>query len=188
MIIYLIRHGKPDIDKNICYGCSDVNIKPEEQLHTYQIISDKIAIDYLEAMYASPLKRCSGLAEMFRETIPIYTDDRLIEYNFGTWELQSWDYIDQKELADWCENFITQPSPGGESFIDVLNRSNSFWNDIIFKPYNHIGVITHAGVMRSILSTLLDIPLNTISLLKIKYSEVIQLRALDITNWEVTFL
>jgi len=159
MKIYLIRHTKPDIPANICYGQSDIDVSPSFS-QELAFIKKHINTDNTFIICSSPLKRCRILAEALSLSSPIHTDDRLKELNFGDWELKKWDDIDQSILSEWGDNFVTMPVPGGESCQEMYERSISFFKELCSKYKNaeKIAVVTHGGVIRSILVYVLGIP------------------------------
>lgn len=72
---------------------------------------------------------------MAREVLPpdgdITYDDRLIEIDFGQWEMTAWSDIPADEIRAWMNNFVTAATPGGESFEQVMKRSVAFWEESI---------------------------------------------------------
>lgn len=167
MEIYLVRHIEPVIEKGICYGQLDVAI-PSTYKAQHQQIINKLPHDF-DAVFSSPLSRCKQLAEQFSETI-IY-DNRLMEVNFGEWEGQKWDDINQKEITHWMENYITLAPPRGESLTDLLNRFSDFITEIKTKNYNKILIVTHAGIIRCAMNLFNTIPIDKIMMEKVNYSE-----------------
>lgn len=161
MEIYLIRHTKPFIEKGICYGQSDIDV-----LETFNEESKKL-IQWLpkdiDILYSSPLKRCLMLSQKIQNAMvlkpDIVTDKRIIEMNFGDWEMKKWEEIDREESDTWIRNILTQSTPNGESFNTLNMRVTSFIDEIIVKKQKRIGVITHAGVIRCFKSYFSKTPL-----------------------------
>ena len=57
MLIHIIRHTTPDIAKGICYGQTDLALASsfyEER----ELLTSKL-LDSYDAIYTSPLQRCS---------------------------------------------------------------------------------------------------------------------------------
>ena len=158
MELYFIRHTKVKIKNDVCYGQSDVDIT---DITEYDISKLKKKIPLLSQMvfYTSPSKRCLFLTKKLAIINPII-DERLLELDFGDWELKKWDSINKSELQEWIKNFIHKPCPHGESYLDLYTRTSEFFEDLIKKNHEKVVIITHLGVIRSILSYILKIPLK----------------------------
>lgn len=143
MEIHLIRHTSVKIEAGICYGQSNLELD-DDYLNDFQKIS--IDKDY-DAIYSSPLKRCTQLANYFQ--FDYQTDDRLMEMNFGDWEQKNWDDIPKEEIQIWYDNYIETKAKNGESLLDLNERVNDFLQEIQSKHQNQkILIISHAGVIR----------------------------------------
>ncbi|MHA1688134.1 MAG: alpha-ribazole phosphatase [Promethearchaeota archaeon] len=162
--IYLVRHGKVKIKQGIIHGQSDV-----EPSNDYKKIVKKInklgIITKNTAIYSSPLKRCHVLARALSRDEPI-EDPRLMELNFGNWEMKKWNELAPQETNKWMEDFVKFTPPNGESYLELYDRvSDSFLELINKQPHEKVIIITHGGVIRSILTSVLKIPLkNSFSL------------------------
>ena len=163
MEIYLIRHTKPAIEDGICYGQSDVDLS-ETFLDEADLIKQKLP-DHFDIVYSSTLNRCKKLAEQLSTNKVIYNDS-LKELNFGDWELKKWDEINQTELNRWMDDFVNIFPPNGENYLSLFERVKLFWeNSIVNSKHKTIAIVTHAGVIRSILALILNLNLkNTFNL------------------------
>lgn len=176
MEVYLVRHTETTCEKGICYGQSDVDIiEPYDML--FEAILEQLPQNAI--LFSSPLKRCAQLANyiLANTTIDaIKTDNRLMEMNFGDWELKKWDDIPFEILNPWMSNFVTVNVPNGESFIDVHNRVHDFIeNGIDNKGNVPVILVAHSGVIRSILCQLNSIPLQDAFKSTIDYGSVIKI-------------
>lgn len=151
MEIILIRHTTPAIEKGICYGWSDIAVAAGFAAEARRLRKEMAAT--VESVYASPLMRCRQLAEYLYPEQAVEYRDELKEMNFGQWELKPWDEIPKQEMDAWMEDFVQVPVPGGESFSQLHQRCQLFWEEIR-SPERNIALITHAGVIRSFLSLL----------------------------------
>ena len=191
MEIYLARHTITTADKTICYGQADVPVDTSQFKSSYPVISKKLP-EKVDAVYSSPLIRCSFLArEIIKDkysNTPLHYDDRIKELNFGDWEMKKWDDINQSELDKWMNNFTTEKVPGGESNADLHKRVVSFWDELIQQNKNSC-IITHAGVIRSILSIINNSELqNAFTLYSINYGDVIKIATVNNSSFEYSFL
>lgn len=171
MEVYWVRHTKVAVNKGICYGQQDVPLAAsfKEELQTIQAKLPKEA-----HCLSSPLLRCALLANELYPN-PTAVDQRLLEYNFGDWEGKAWDEIPSKPLRLWMENFVTQRPPNGETYLELKERVVSFVEEIrISTSPQPLVISTHAGVIRSVLSHLLSIPLEQTFKLKLDYGAVVR--------------
>jgi alpha-ribazole phosphatase len=149
MEIHLIRHTTPIIDKNVCYGQSDVLLKDTFQEEAERVL-EKLPRN-ADVIYTSPFIRCIKLAERIAQafSLPIKKDDRLKEMNFGAWEMKRWDDIDKEALMKWMNDYQNERCPQGESYFDLVIRLKEFFNEIKHNQYQSVIVVTHAGVIKS---------------------------------------
>lgn len=174
MEIYLIRHTTPKIEKGICYGQSNIGLASNYK-EEFNIVHSKIPELTNFKVISSPLKRCALLAKQFSNTIIF--DDRIMELNFGKWELKAWNDIPEKDMNPWMNDFVNVTVPSGESYTQLAKRVYSFFEDIEkYKNNQNIIIITHAGPIRAFLSKLLKIPLKDSFNIKINYGDVFCLR------------
>ncbi|UKJ06290.1 alpha-ribazole phosphatase [Solitalea lacus] len=183
MDIYLIRHTEVNIAKGICYGQSDLDVLQDSVQQTSEQLS--LLLPQNKTLYSSPLKRCKTLASHL--TNQVLFDDRLMEMNFGDWELQDWNNINQAELNPWMEDFVNIQVPNGESFVQLHGRTVDFINELINNQEKQIVIITHAGVIRSWLCEVLGIPLKNAFKLAIDYGSVSKL-SFNYNHWSVQFI
>lgn len=171
MEIYLIRHTTPDIEKGICYGQSDIPLKESFPLEAENIL--KFLPENFDKVYASPLKRCTQLANLIDDKY--ITDKRLMELNFGTWELKNWEDISKPEIQPWYDDWVKVPTNKGESYRELQSRALSFIEEIP-SHYNRIAIITHSGVIRSLCAHFNKEDLkNSFNSLTIEYGAVLKI-------------
>lgn len=157
MEIHLIRHTEVEVKANICYGQSDVSLSELGLEHLSQI---KLP-NHFDIVYASPLSRCAKIGDYFN--IDYQIDERLLEFNFGSWELLSWENIPENESKQWYADYVNYRIPNGENVLDLKKRVSSFFE---FLKQNHpndtILLITHAGVIRMFMHLILQFPIENL--------------------------
>lgn len=173
MQLYLIRHTKVSINSGICYGQSDIALANTFEDEA-QKIKSQISEIYFDKIYSSPLIRCKRLSEILFNSNVIY-DDRLMELNFGEWEMQEWNKITHPIINRWMTDFVNTPCPNGESFVDLHNRVKTFLSELKNKTCQNVVIITHGGVIRSIFSYIQNEDLRNAFKREIKYGEVLKL-------------
>jgi len=172
MLIDLIRHTTPDIDQGICYGQSDLDLIDGYQIEFAEVHA-KILTSY-DAVISSPLQRCYKLAQTLG-TKNLEQDPRIMEYNFGDWELTPWSEFKSQQAENWMNNFVDQPAPNGDSILTMQARVLDFWRDLSATQYEKVAVVTHSGVQRLLHAHILKTPLTHIFRLELGYGAVIRL-------------
>ena len=145
MEVYLIRHTSVDVPKGTCYGFTDVPLSDTfetEATITRQQLDDLV----FDSVYSSPLSRATRLAS-FCGFPNANCDDRLKEMNMGEWEMQLFDDITDERLQLWYNDFLNQPTTGGESFSDVYCRVASFLEELRKKDFQKVAIFAHGGVL-----------------------------------------
>ncbi len=170
MEVYLIRHTTPQIEKGICYGQSDIPLAETFHNDIKKVLQH--LPDRVDAVYSSPLSRCVKLAELIKSNQKITIDKRLMEINFGDWEMKKWDEINQEVLNEWMKDFVNVHAPSGENFIDLNNRVKQFIDELTKKNHKRIAIVTHAGVIRSFIIRILESPLKNAFKIPVDYSSI----------------
>ncbi|MGH1366374.1 MAG: alpha-ribazole phosphatase [Calditrichia bacterium] len=184
MDVYLIRHTTPAVPRGTCYGHSDVELArsfPQELTS----IKRRLEITRDFTIYSSPLSRCARLAQLLAKTGLQY-DDRLMEMNFGDWEMQQWDDLDSKEFAAWSADFFNIPAPKGESYKDLYERSTEFLNELRDKKDSPVAIVTHSGVIRSMICYVLGMPKENLYNFDIIYAGICKLCYED-NRWRMVY-
>ena len=146
MEVILVRHTSVEVNPGTCYGQTDVSLKasfPEEAAATREALA---ALGRPDAVFTSPLSRCVRLAE-FCGYPDAMRDARLLEMNFGEWEMQRYEEIHDPYIEDWYEDYINLPVPGGESFMMQYQRVTAFLEELRAKPFARVLVFAHGGVL-----------------------------------------
>lgn len=174
MEIWLIRHTTPKVNKGTCYGQLDVDLT-DRYIDEAEAIRKQLPTGLFDAVYTSPLSRCTRLAKLLFASQEATTDHRLMELNFGQWEGQAWESIDADQLKEWGDNFLTQAPPDGENFNQLLTRVNSFMDELLLKQHTKVAVVTHSGVIRALLSRFLSIPASKVFSLELSYGAMVKI-------------
>jgi len=168
MELFVIRHTEVQNPNNLCYGNYDISLKPNYE-HKSKIFFENLPND-LDQIYSSPSKRCTDLLDLHNLNFNIHNDLR--ELDFGDWEGKKWDDIDQKHLNYWMEDYVYRSPKNGEKMIDLYKRSIEFTYKLVELDLQKILLVTHAGVIRSLISEALSINLNQIFNVSINYDEI----------------
>lgn len=168
MKVHLIRHTNVDVPPGTCYGQTDVGLADDFEAMAARLIE---CLPSLDLVFTSPLTRCVQLANLLCDA-PEH-DARLIEYDFGQWEMTSWSNV--PSTHPWFDDFVHVPAPGGESYANMAERVLSSWRALCTLDVDHLGVVTHAGVIRVILADVLNISLEDVFRLSISTGSVTRL-------------
>lgn len=147
MEIFLIRHTQPKIEKGICYGQADICLAESFDLE-WRLIRDELPAQ-IDVIYSSPLQRCALLAGKIAAlyNAPVIADRRLMEMNFGDWEMKKWDDLDQALLKVWMDDYLEKRCPNGESYRDVRQRLLSFLRELRADHKSKM-LVTHGGIIK----------------------------------------
>ena len=141
--IVWVRHTAPDVITGTCYGQTDVPLKASFEEEALRCAGQLKKYSFQKA-YTSPLSRCTQLAGFcgFKEAVH---DPRLMEMNFGDWEMKRYDEIDDPYLSRWFDDYLHLPAPNGESLEMQYSRISAFIDDILKKDENETVVFSHGG-------------------------------------------
>ncbi len=163
---FFIRHGETEWNSTGKYqGQSDVALS-QTGLYQAQALAARFPAETLDAIYTSDLKRATTTAEAVaaRFRCPLETDKALREIHFGDWEGHTYEEI----TARWPEqgaNFFRAPEtlviPHGETFPLLQERAMKKIKEISAKSEGqNVAVVAHGAILRTILVTLMHIPLH----------------------------
>nr|WP_229417107.1 histidine phosphatase family protein [Massilia eburnea] len=168
----LVRHPQPEVAAGVCYGSSDIPALASALADGHASLAAQLgpALAAGARLYSSPLQRCTMLASVLGDFTP---DARLVEMDFGAWELQPWSSIPHEEVDAWAANLLDYRPGGGETVREVAGRVQSFLDQL-----QHDAVIVcHAGTMRLIAAIAAGEPLQQAAAKpnQIKYCEALRL-------------
>lgn len=160
--LWLVRHARPVVKAGVCYGRLDVSAEPEHTHTSAQALAQ--ALLAARRTVPKPLRLCTSPAlraqQLARQTaallagtfpaLPIQTDPRLAEMDFGHWEGQHWDDIPRAALDAWTNDFHHHRPGDGESVAAVLQRVRAALDDAQTVPPQRVVWFTHAGVIRTV--------------------------------------
>lgn len=146
MEVILVRHTSPDVPAGTCYGQTDVPLKDSFAAEAAATLEVLAMLGAPDAVFTSPLSRCVRLAE-FCGYPDAVRDNRLLEMNFGEWEMQRYEEIHDPYIQDWYEDYINLPVPGGESFTMQYQRVSAFLEELRQQPFRRVLIFAHGGVL-----------------------------------------
>ncbi len=177
MNLYLIRHTTPMVEPSVCYGQSDVGVTEQFDLEAATVhgkLPDLAGIP----VYASPLDRCRRLAAFLSDQPP-RIDARLMEMHFGDWEGRRWADIDPVALRHWGDHYVTEGPPNGEAMQTLHERCTHFYAELLTAGHADVLVVTHGGVIRTLLCHVLALPLDRAFTFHLDFAGVTQILVQD---------
>ncbi len=158
MKIYVTRHGQTDYNKKrMMQGRSDIPLN-DVGIAQAKARRESIGDIKFDAVYASPLIRAIKTAEIIgnvdREEIIV--DDRIIEANFGKYELMGYFETGLPMIAYWSLPEIFPAPKGVETIKEMRDRTSSFLKELEQKDYENVLVACHGGIIRPIRGYLED--------------------------------
>ncbi len=156
--IFLIRHGRQS--STLC----NVNVPlAKEGERQAQLVGERLKNYDIGLLYSSKLIRAVQTAQIINESLGVEyrQDDDLRELSFGDMEGIENNVLKQ-QYKDFFEESIKMekdiPYPGGECSKDGYDRAMPVIKRIIKETeeinVNNIAIVTHGGLIRSILSGL----------------------------------
>ena len=182
MKLILVRHPAPDIANGICYGSSDVAVAPHILAAARAALRGSLPTHL--PMYTSPLSRCAALASTLAGDLQasrLTHDARLMEMDFGNWELRAWQDIERPRIDAWALDLAHYRPGGGENVLAMATRVAAFLDELLREQHAAAIVICHAGTIRLLSALQAGLPLAETSLLaassahKIAYGAVVTL-------------
>ena len=174
MKLTLIRHTSLQVASGVCYGQSDIDVAASFMDEVNQV-KTKLSSSKFDLVYCSPLQRCVKLAAALSLSEQV-EDKRLMELNFGDWEMHAWDAIPRENFDDWALDYAHKAPPNGETFSQLQQRGLSFLAEILSKHKNeNIAVITHGGMIRALLAHVLNMQLKGLFRFTIDHGSVTQI-------------
>lgn len=146
MEVILVRHTSVDVPTGTCYGQTNVPLRSTFEEEAMIVTSALQGYAPFDRVYTSPLSRCTRLAT-FCGYADAQRDKRLLEMNFGEWEMQRYEEIEDPQLQAWYADWKQVSATGGESFVQQYERVVQFLSELKEKPYSKVAIFSHGGVL-----------------------------------------
>jgi len=164
--LLLVRHGETELQSSLRYwGRTDVALGAVG-LHQAEQLRDRLAMEHVDAIYSSELKRAADTAGIIatRHNLTVTTCPELREVDFGRLEGLEFNEI-HSQFPDVEQMWITRnPAlvyPDGESLLDFERRVSQF--DARLKNHRAeetVLIVAHAGVLRTLICRLLELEMK----------------------------
>lgn len=150
MEVIFIRHTSVDVPRGVCYGQTDVplqsSFEQEAAATSGHLKAYRPQGGDFDHVYTSPLSRCVRLAA-YCGYPDAEQERRIMEINFGDWEMKKFDEITDPALQEWYADYLNVPATNGESFAMQYRRVAEFLDELRKKEYEKVAVFAHGGVL-----------------------------------------
>jgi alpha-ribazole phosphatase len=158
--ILFIRHAETDMAGTFC-GHSDPEVNARGLVQVAELISI-LRTEEIGLVYASDLRRAhtTGTAIAAALDVDCHVRPALREINFGKWEGLAWEAVEGRDEAyarRWIAEYPHLAAPDGEIFRDFERRVLNEVRVLSIEAEDagcRIAVVTHAGVLRTVLCAL----------------------------------
>ncbi len=169
-IIDLIRHGEPVGGRAIRGNSVD---DPLSDLGWQQMRMAVADYSDWDVIMSSPLSRCLDFSTELatKLAVPIVIEQNLKEVGFGSWEGHTHDEIKQRNRDEY-DNFYLNPvnnrPTGAESLVTFYARVVAVYNNIIkHHSGQNVLLVTHAGVIRALITHAIQAELTSLYRIKV---------------------
>jgi len=184
--VYFLRHGEI-ARPGILSGQIDVGLSEQGLEQMRQASAELI---HLNAIYSSPLKRCSVHADYLanQHSLHVHYYNALKEFNFGDWDGQDyqqlWQQTSKPHIGDFWQHPWQVKVPNGESMADFYARVEAWWHTFLQSlcesKHEQSLVISHAGVIKQILAIVCQMPKQSATHLNVFHLPYAGLITLDV--------
>ena len=178
--LFLLRHGEVESRYHRVFGGRiDMDLSPQGHLQA-AALATYLKGKALDAIYCSPMKRAQQtLAPLLdHHNLEPTTIQDLCEVHFGDWTGLGWQEVHDKfqvSAFQWLELLEQAALPNGECGRTFRSRVEPCLTRILAQhPGQRVAIVCHGGVIRMILSILLQLPLPKFAHFEIEYASVTQ--------------
>lgn len=157
----ILRHAECE-GGPIFRGSTDVALSTEGWARLRRVTAPLAGWD---AIVTSPMRRCREFATELSEArgVDLGVDERFREMYFGDWEgvLIADIWAAEAEAARaWYVDPENHTPPNGEPLTSIRARVAAAWADLVAEYRGgHVLLVAHGGVIRNLISHVLDLPL-----------------------------
>ena len=176
--LLLIRHAEVEQKYHRIFGGRiDMDLSPRGHEQA-AALARYLVRKPVQAVYASPMKRVQQtLAPYTRNgTPPPVVMADLREVDFGDWTGHDWESIQTRfglSAYDWLELLEQDRIPNAESGAAYRGRVEACVRQILgHHPGQHVAIFCHGGIVRMLLSILLNLPLPAFAHFDVDYASL----------------
>lgn len=195
ILLDIIRHGEPE-GGDILRGRVDPRLTErgwQQMRHATGLLNSVNNNDVRDihpdapcwdTVITSPLQRCSAFAEEVASSLGLLdalrVEEQWAEIDYGDWDgmpLDEWRTLAKEQFKAFRKDLNALRPPNGEAYVDFRDRVLGAWEELAQLPDgSHALLVTHGGVMRVLLPTVLGMPLNASFPLHIPFAAISRVR------------
>ena len=155
--VFLVRHGITEWHTaRKVLGHRDIGLN-EKGLEQARAAAEALARVPIAEVLSSPLVRAVQTAEIIAEKfkVPLARDPRLADFRVGKWEGMGYDEVTASaEYQRFLANPLSERIPGGEDLKQIRDRAVGAVEQALrdAPAGESMAIITHAGIVRVVLS------------------------------------
>lgn len=144
-MLIMLRHGRTEAN---AAGLLQGRIDPDlDDLGRRQAAAAAAWIGPVDRVIASPLQRAQQTASAFG--VPIETDERFIELNYGDWEGTPVRDVPPETWQQWRDDLDFRP-PGGETLNELGARVRTGLDDLMHSAVERdVVVVSHVSPIKA---------------------------------------
>ena len=177
--LVLVRHGQTALtaQKRFSGVRTDPELTPIGRDQADALAGAVGDLGPVHTVLTSPLRRARETAQIIvdRLGLPVRTDQRLLECDFGAWDGCSWAEIERDwpdELARWLASTAAEP-PEGESFDAVAARVRAIKDELRqAHPGRTVVLVSHVSPIKLLVSDVLGAPVESIYRMELSAASV----------------
>lgn len=178
--LFLVRHGEVEERYHRTFGGRiDMNLSPRGHEQA-KALADFLRRRPMDFIYASPMKRAQQTMAPLAGHCAKPPVDRaeFREVDFGEWTGLTWEQVHAKHgvsAFDWLDRIEKGAIAGAETGAGFCGRVEPALRQIIKDHAGQsVAIVCHGGVVRAMLSILLELPLPKMAHFEIDYASVTQ--------------
>lgn len=169
--IHFLRHGVTTAPSGSLIGSTDVELSKQGVFQ-----AERLAARLPQGLpcWCSPMLRTRQTLEPLEKlgvADDVRFDSRLREIDFGAWEMLTFAEISNRDAGiDAWKEYHHFTFPEGESVAHFAERLQSFIEEVQSKPQKQVLVLTHGGVIRTMLCLILGLDIRNYLLFEVKHA------------------
>jgi len=164
MKLWLVRHGQTQANVDGLYSGISETLLTEQGVAQAVAVGNMLGQVAFEKVLCSELGRAQHTTQLIlqQRQIPVVTEARLNEMNFGDWEMRhhrDLQRLDAENYAAWCNDWQNVIPKNGEGFQIFSQRVSEFAKALSSQTEaENILIVSHQGVLSLLIATLLNMP------------------------------
>jgi broad specificity phosphatase PhoE len=162
--LYLVRHAAhADLGRRLTGRARGVNLTPAGERQA-KAVAECLARERLDLIQTSPRERARQTAGAIaaRCGAPVEVAEAIDEIDFGEWTGRDYAGLeDEPPWREWNERRSEARCPGGESMAEAADRITAHAAALArSRPGARIALVSHADMLRGLVSRVLGLPLD----------------------------